>query len=404
MDKNRFDLLVSREIVGNLKRIYTPESVADAGVVTYWGAEFDFPGCGAFSRGVKECAENGLFGFTLQDERYNGAVSWWLEEMRGMRVAHEWIEPTHGTIYALCEAIRLFVQPGKRMLVLTPGYDRYWQAAERSGVETVFVPLRALARERRYAIDFDILHQAMADRRNTLLVLCQPNNPTGTAFTPGELSRIASLARQTDTAVFSDEIFAECTPAPHIRIPSYLDACTQEDQAIVCTSLGKCMSLTGVNHANVLIKNPRLKQRFVRQKYRDHYGSIDPMLYWGLVRACSPEGAEFVRTMNAVAQENRRVMVEGLQAAFPGCVAYQAGGTFVLWVDFTPCGLTDALLCRRLEEDALLYGSHGDEYGVSNQYRRFNLTVPPRILQRSMALLRAAASRWPSQLEGGENL
>ena len=55
-------------------------------------------------------------------------------------------------------------------------------------------------------MDFDALERAFAIPLNKLLVLCNPNNPTGTVFTQKELKGIADLSKRYGVLVFSDEI------------------------------------------------------------------------------------------------------------------------------------------------------------------------------------------------------
>ena len=117
----------------------------------------------------------------------------------------------------------------------------------------------------------------MSQSENVLLVVCNPNNPTGQTLTEGELKRIHELSMRYQVPVFCDEIFAEVTLDGGTVTP-FGKAAGPESLALTCTSLGKCMSLTGVNHANVIIPGEKLRERYIRQKYADPYGSIDPML------------------------------------------------------------------------------------------------------------------------------
>ena len=116
-----FDRLVERAGTGSLKEAMTPRAVKDAGLLSYWGAEFEFPGCPAFSEGVAACARRGLYAFTRQDDAYNERIVWWLRAMRDWEIEPEWIVPTHGTIFALATAIRLLVGEKENMIFITPG-------------------------------------------------------------------------------------------------------------------------------------------------------------------------------------------------------------------------------------------------------------------------------------------
>ena len=387
-----FSERVRREGAGTLKEAFTPEPVRKAGLVTYWGAEFEFPTCPAFSEGVRACAEKGLYAFTLQDEAYNERVVWWMAHVRHTQVQSAWIVPTHGTIFALATAIRLFLFPKhKRLLVIEPGYNRYAQAASRMGLESVPSHM-LLGEDGRYGIDWEDLERKMRDPENGLLVFSNPNNPTGRILAREELEHIGRLSEQYRMPVFCDEIFAEVTRTgpvfPYTGIPE------GRAYAMTCTSLGKCMSLTGVNHANLRIPDDTLRERYIHQKYADHYGSLDPMLRAGLMAAYTEEGAAFVEALNTYIEGNLALFTQALPSAVPGAKVIQPDGTFVVFVDYRPLGLSDDALSHALQEEGLFLGDDGSDYGVSRQFYRYNLAVPRACITESMAYL---ASHFPKR-------
>ena len=119
--KNTFNTRVDRSgSIEWLKDYFTPDYVKEQNMLGYAGAEFEFPTCPAFCRGVKKAAEKGLFGFTMVGDDYRNAVKWWMKELRGYEVQPDWIVPTQGTIFSLATSIRLFTKPGENIMVLSP--------------------------------------------------------------------------------------------------------------------------------------------------------------------------------------------------------------------------------------------------------------------------------------------
>lgn len=398
MGKYNFNIKIDRTDLHSLKESMTPKEVREHGLISYWGAEFEFPTCPAFSEGVIACAKRGHYPFTIQDENYNQHVAWWMKNMRHWTIEHDWIVPTHGTIFALATAIRLFVKQGQNMIVILPGYSRYKQAADRIGVGCVASYMKCRKEEGHYELDWTDLEQKMACPENTLLVLCNPNNPTGMILREDELKRISELSLQYNVPIFCDEIFAEVVFDGGSVVP-YSKAAGTDSLSITCTSLGKCMSLTGVNHANVIIPNSSLREKYINQKYSDHYGSIDPMLYAGLCGAYSEDGKEYVEELCGVIKKNVELFTTSLNKILPKAKVIQPEGTYVVWVDYSGMGLSDQELAEFLEKKALFFGDPGSEYGANDQYYRYNLAVPMECLRQSMEYLKITAKNTILQTE-----
>jgi cystathionine beta-lyase len=303
-----------------------------------------------------------------------------MENVRKYAINPDWVVPTHGTIFALATTIRLTTQPGENIIILTPGYNRYEQAATRLQRGTVRVPLAAA--NGRYTIDFPALEKAMAQPENKLLALCHPCNPTGHACSKEELAHISALSAQYDVTVFSDEIFADVAFGEAI-VP-YTSVAGKDAQAITCTSLGKAFSLTGVNHANVIIENDELRERYINQRNADHYGSVDPMMHAALLGAYSPEGLAWLEEMKAYVQENLRIFTTYIKKRLPGAVVTEPEGTFVVWVDYAGAGLSANDVHHIIGEAGCFVGDEGPDYYGPATCVRYSLAVPRAELVKAL--------------------
>lgn len=96
----------------------------------------------------------------------------------------------------------------KRALIVTPTFCEYEQALARTGCEIVHFPL---SRE-----DGFTLPEGLSDaaRNFDLLVLCNPNNPTGRAYPTDQMLRLAGACAASDTRLFVDECFCDLTDEP----------------------------------------------------------------------------------------------------------------------------------------------------------------------------------------------
>lgn len=367
-----FDIPVDRSGIGNMKESFAAESPLGDRAVVLSGAEMDFATAPVIRNALSDFAKRGIYGFTIPDLRYQQTIQAWMKEVRNLKVEIDEIVPTLGTIFAMNTAIRAFTSEDDGVIVQHPSYYRYDAGIQSNMRRVVSNPM--LEKNGSYSIDFDSLEQCMADKRNKLLILCNPHNPTGKVFTKEALKQIRDLARKYGVIVFSDEIFAEITFSNHSAV-SY--ASIDPDNSIISTSLGKVFNFTGVNHANLIIKNAALREIYIKQRAKDHFGSIDPFFYQAVIAGYSAEGFAWVEALKKYIWENYCELKEGLTAVQPKVRLCPLEGGFVAWLDLRPLGYSDAELKEFLEMKAGIIGDMGEEYGAGGEgFLRINIATP----------------------------
>lgn len=366
-----FDHPVNRIGTGNMKGAFRPQTACGKPPLILAGAEMDFSTAPVIREALAKFAANGIYGFTLPDEAYLGAVCFWLKRYRAWDVSPDCIVPTLGTVYALSTAVRAFTSPGAGVIVLSPSYYRHDRAVARNGRQ--IVPCCLGEKEGRYALDEEALAAAMRSPANQLLVLCHPHNPTGHVFTAQELRAVAALARETKTVVFSDEIFADITAPDHPALPF---AALLPELTVACVSLGKTFNFTGVNHANAVIHDSALRARYLSQRNADHFGSIDPFFYQAVVAGCSEAGHDWVSAVRDQVAANAGRLERLLSAACPGVRMSPWEGGYIAWLDVSAAGLTGDEAAKRLENEQAVLVDPGSEYGeAGRRFIRLNLAT-----------------------------
>ena len=135
-------------------------------------------------------------------------------------------------IYAVMAAMK-----PRRVVVTRPTFSEYESSALTLGIPSIGVPAR---RDEYFAFDIDAIGKAVAS--GDMLVICQPNNPTGAAWNPDDLTALASICRERAAYMLADECFINLT---HPRVPSCLDM-TGNGHVIVLRALTKDFSAPGL--------------------------------------------------------------------------------------------------------------------------------------------------------------
>ena len=380
---------------GNLKQQWTSDTIRNAGLVSFEAAEMDFTTAPSIKKSLTELITNGNFGFNLPSSEYKDAVCWWMKHVRDWSIDPDWIVPVMGTIYSVATTIRMVLQPGERIIVPVPGYSRYAQAAARLGFETVVSAMKE--NNGQYEMDFEDLERCMADPANRILILCNPHNPTGRVWSREELTKVAELSVKYDVIVYSDEIFAEVVFDGNRTIP-YCEIEEGRSHAIVCTSLGKTFNFTGVNHANIIIPDEQLRERFTTQRTADHYGSLEPFAYASILGAYCEEGADWKQQMLQVIDRNRKLITDYFsEPDAPGYV-YPVEGTFVCWIKWNLPGLSGETLKKFLDEEAMVPLEIGTEFGPGYEnYTRMNLGSTTKQTEMAVGRLREAVRKYRNE-------
>jgi aspartate/methionine/tyrosine aminotransferase len=116
----------------------------------------------------------------------------------------EQIEVTNGGSEANCITLWHLVEPGDEVVMMTPNYMQLAGLSRTLGATVRPWPLRE--GKTRWAPDLAAL-EALVTPRTRVVLLCNPNNPTGARITPGELDEIARIAARANTWILSDEIY-----------------------------------------------------------------------------------------------------------------------------------------------------------------------------------------------------
>src|SRR5215203_3517688 len=109
---------------------------------------------------------------------------------------------TCGSTEAMLVALLALINPGDEVILTQPFYENYWPDCVLAGATPRFVSLRPPG----WHLDRDELKDAFNDHTKAI-ILCNPNNPTGTVFGRVELEQVAALCRRWDAIAITDEIY-----------------------------------------------------------------------------------------------------------------------------------------------------------------------------------------------------
>jgi aminotransferase len=147
---------------------------------------------------------------------------------------------TAGSIEAIAASLLALVDPGDEVLVVSPTYASYLPAIRLAGAVPRFVPL---AEDANFDLDPDAIEAAVG-RRTRALILCNPNNPTGTVFSAEQTRRMLAVAEREDFVVIADEVYKDFLYGD-AHIHSAAKEAWARDRVLRVCSFSKAYAMTG---------------------------------------------------------------------------------------------------------------------------------------------------------------
>ncbi|MDQ0216499.1 aminotransferase [Oikeobacillus pervagus] len=146
---------------------------------------------------------------------------------------------TVGASQAIDIAMRAIINPGDEIIVVEPCFVSYVPLVELAGGKAVTIETKP---EHDFKLQPDQLKQAITPKTKALLI-CSPNNPTGTQLTKEDLQGICDIVIEHDLLVIADEIYAEL--AYDIQHTSIASIEGMQERTILINGFSKGFAMTG---------------------------------------------------------------------------------------------------------------------------------------------------------------
>lgn len=146
---------------------------------------------------------------------------------------------TVGASEGVDAVLRAILNPGDEIIVVQPCYVNYTPLAELTGARIVPVDTSANGF---YPTAAQI--EGALTPRTKAVMMCSPNNPTGTMIPRDELEKIAEVVRKSQIWCISDEIYCELVydGSRHVSIASFPG---MKDYTIILNGFSKSFAMTG---------------------------------------------------------------------------------------------------------------------------------------------------------------
>jgi aspartate/methionine/tyrosine aminotransferase len=324
------------------------------------------------------CATRGIPALREEIARY-------LARTRKLSVEPEQVLVAPGCKMALSLAMMALIEPGDEVLYPDPGFPIYPSFSRGLGARAIRF---GLTEKNKFQPDLvEIASKITAQTK--VLIFNSPNNPTGTVFDDRAVEGIATLAKEHDLWVITDEIYARIVF--HGEYRSIWSIPEMAERTVIIDGFSKSFAMTGwrlgyavaplpvVDAMDMLVLNTftcaaEFTQVAAIEAIRDSTNAVDAMVREYKLR--------------------RDLFLESL-SSIPGFRCHSPEGAFYAWVNIEDTGLSAEEVQKILLEEAGVASIAGAAFGPGGEgYLRFSLVSARHLLEEALDRIRRVSVRW----------
>lgn len=232
-----------------------------------------------------------------------------------------------GAKSSLYHAICAIVDDGDEVILPSPYWLTYPELIKLAGGVCVLVEAK---KENDYKMTAEQFLNAITDKTKCL-ILNSPNNPTGAVYSETEIKAIAKVAEEKGIYVISDEIYEKLVYGGemHYSIAEYSEK--MKEQTIIVNGMSKTYAMTGWR-IGYLAAPIKIAKAISSMQSHTTSNACSISQYASVAALSDPKGEIFIKDMQKVFDERRRLMVEMLSNV-NGIKCIEPKGAFYVFVD-----------------------------------------------------------------------
>ncbi len=305
---------------------------------------------------------------------------------------------TCGGSEAVQIAFMACLDPGDEIILTEPLYANYLGFAIPAGIKVRTITTKI---EDGFALPAVEKFEELINERTKAILICNPNNPTGSLYTPEEMTQIRDMVKKHDLLLFSDEVYREFvyTENPYISAGSLEGI---EQNVVILDSVSKRYSECGVRIGALVTKNKEIRDTAVKFCQ----ARVSPPLVGQIVAEASVDTPEeYFREVYDEYVERRNCLINGLND-IPGVFSPTPMGAFYtvakLPVDDSDKFCSWCLEKFSYENETVMMAPASGFYitpGAGHNQVRIAYVLKKEDLERALIVLRKALEAYTGRVD-----
>lgn len=342
-----------------------------------WVADMDFEPFPALRQAIISHGQGAIFGYSYPKQELFDAIMSWEKTQHRYQISQDSLVLVSGVVPAIAIAIQALTKQGDAVLINSPVYPPFANMVRLNNRRLRRQPLELVNGQ--FQMDMEAFEQEFISEDIKLYLLCNPHNPGGRAWSKEELKQIGDICLKHNVLVISDEIHQDLTLFGHQHHSFNTVDKTFADISLVLSSATKTFNLAGTKNSFAIIENPKLRQAFIKQQERNHQQEI-PTIGYLTTQVAYESGSQWLDALKKVLEENILFLCEYLEQ-HTQIKVMKPQATYLVWLDFSAYGLSQAELMNRLTSTAKVVLNNGQAFGPQGKgFARINVATPKATL------------------------
>ncbi|WP_019616908.1 MalY/PatB family protein [Psychromonas ossibalaenae] len=386
--KKYFDKVTDRRGSGSLKWDFMENKLGlnSPDLLPMWVSDYDFKAPPAVLDALQTRIEHGVFGYAERDPDYYQAVINWYKDQYNIRLRKSWITTVHGVLPGLSIMIQMLTKVGDSVIMQTPGYGSFRKISALNERNILENPLRE--ENGHYTMDLEHLESCFIAGAK-MMILCNPHNPVGRAWSENEIISVAQLCHKYDVYLLSDEIWGDLMMPDHhyysaLSLPNEL-----QQKLVVATAASKTFGLSSMRISNFMIANESLRGQFT-QRLDAHGMDVYNSMAMCAATTAYQTSAEWLSELKSYLHSNIEYLNDFICRELPQLQFHPPQAGYLAWVDCRQLNVSDQQLESQLVSAGIV-PSMGTAFGdVGKGFIRLNLGCPRETLIEACTRLKKA--------------
>jgi cystathionine beta-lyase len=311
----------------------------------------------------------------------------------------------------ILSALRAFAPAGSKVILQSPTYSAFFSTVAQAHCRVEENPMKLV--KGRYQMDFDDLERRI-DHDTNVLILCNPQNPTGNCWTRDELMTLGEICQRRRVIVFADEIHCDFVS----KGQRYTPFATLANEAVVRNSItfkstSKSFNLAATKCAYLYSRNLDL---IARIKDTGHNQTVNTL---GVIASevAYNDAEDWLDQVVEYIDGNMDYAANFIRKNVPHVKWEKPEGTYLAWLDVSaleeridaqaqadtanrdrdpalPPLQAEHMVERFLVEKAGVQLNDGYRYGDGGSGRmRMNLATSRKLVEKALSNIAAATSK-----------